>query len=198
MAGRKKLGFLQTITNEYREKCPELSRFLMMKYFERLSDQETGPDECLQQSLNACQHCGTTFTDSNCTFRIKPKRKRKKRKSNIDIIPKSCNFLQIRCHYCGWKTRQAGARRKSSRNNNESSTHVDDIQTPRSSENVSVSDHSTPKLSKTHKQRGSKAQTASGHRKRSKSRLKELLAKEKLETDQKTSSPSLINFLATI
>ena len=204
MAARR-LRFLQTVTNEYRDKCPELSRFMMMKYFERVNGPDAEKFSERSQCLNACEHCGTILTHSNCTFRIKPKQKRKKRKKKcltkdrtFDVIPKSYNFLQIRCHYCGWKTREVGTTRKSSRNNNESLTDLDDIQTPRFSGNVSVRNYSTPELSRTKKQSGSRSHTASGNRKKTKSRLKELLAKEKLETDQKTSSPSLINFLATI
>ena len=204
MAARR-LKFLQTVTNEYREKCPELSRFMMMKYFERVNGPDDEKISERSPSLNACEHCGTILTHSNCTFRIKPKQKRKKRKKNclkndriFDIIPKSHNFLQICCHYCGWKTRQAGTSRKSSRNNNGTLTDLDDIQTLLSSGNVSVSNYSTPELSRTKKQSGSRSHRPSGNRKKTKSRLKELLAKEKLETDEKTSSPSLINFLATI
>jgi hypothetical protein len=196
MAARK-LRFLKAVTNEYREKCPELSRIMMMKYFERLN----GPNiedfgDNFQWTSNACEHCGTIFTYRNCTFRIKPKRKRRKKCNvkndrNLNIIPKSSNFLQILCHYCGWKTRQAGARRKT---NNGSDQGDMVYQTPKLSGNAPV----TPELSRIHKQSGSGLENSSGNKKKTKSRLKELLAKEKLASDQKTSSPSLINFLATI
>lgn len=208
MAG-KKLQFLRAVANEYREKCPELSRIMMMKYLEgqnalSLEDFRENFDWNL---LNACEHCGTVFTDSNCTFRIKSKRKRKKNKKGyvkndkiFDIMPKSCNFLQILCKFCGWKTRHRGA--WNSRSNAGSlETHVDmSFQTPKLSQG-------TPKLSrKAMKSPGSgfqgqknlSTQQSSGKKKRTKSRLRELLAKEKLETEEKITSPGLINFLSTI
>ena len=204
MAARRK--FLQAVTNEYHEKCPELARIMMMKYFQRINAadfEDSGNSfEWIFEAAKACQCCGTIFTDTNCTFRIKPKRKHRKRNvkngRTLDMIPKSSNFLQILCHYCGGKTRQAGASRKSTKTKNGSLRNQKGIQTPKHSKNSSATTHHTPELSRIQKKSGSGLQSWSGKKKKTKSRLKELLAKEKFESDQKTSSPSLINFLATI
>ena len=87
----------------------------------------------------------------NCKkFRIKPKRKRsKKKKHNVKmnpsygITPKSTNFLQILCYFCGWKTRHIGATTKQGKINNRSLkdySNTSDMlcQTPRSSEKTSA------------------------------------------------------------
>ena len=207
MAARK-LKFLQGVAKEYHKKCPELSRIMMVKHFDDRLTNMKDSEENYQSTLNVCGHCGSLFTGRNCTFRIKPKRKcRRRKKHNVQnnpaygIMPKSSNFLQILCHVCGWKTRQVGATRKPSkiksvflendtllRNNNALLG-----QTPRSSKKASITSQSTPQQGKT-----CNGQHSSGKRKKTKSRLRELLAKEKLESEQKTSSPSLINFLANI
>ncbi|XP_028393833.1 UPF0711 protein C18orf21 homolog [Dendronephthya gigantea] len=199
--------FLQAVVNEYRDKCPELSRIMTMKYFDRINDSNIeGLGEKSQWCSNACEHCGTVFTAENCTFRIKPKRRRRKGKkclvkndSKLDRIPKSSNFLQILCHYCGWKTRQIGATRVTRRRvrNDDGSLRMDKrlCQTPTLSKSGSVTAKYTPELSRTQSQ--PRSQNSTGTRKKNKSKLKELLAKEKLESSQ-TESPSLLNFLATI
>ena len=185
--------FLLAVTNEYRKKCPELA-----KYFQRLNAadfEDSGNSfEWIVDAANACQCCGTIFTGTNCTFRIKPKRKHSKRKNvkndrTLDMIPKSSNFLQILCHYCGWKTRQAEASRKSTKTKNGSLRNQKGIQTPKHSKNSSATTHHTPELSRIQKKSGSGLQRLSGKKKKTKSRLKKLLAKV---------LPSLTNFLATI
>ena len=208
----KKLRFSQRVTDEYHEKCPELSRIMVLKHFDHQTNVEDSAEN-FQSTFNACKHCGTIFTGTNCEFRIKPKRKRsKKKKHNLKmnpsygIMPKSSNFLQILCHFCGWKTRHIGATTKQAKINNSSLKNYSNTsdmlwQTPRSSEKTSVTKHSTPQRTTTLNRSGprrSGLQNSSGNRKKTKSRLKELLAKEKLESDQKTSSPSLINFLASM
>ena len=207
MAARK-LKFLQGVAKEYHKKCPELSRIMMVKHFDDRLTNMKDSEQNYQSILNVCGHCGSLFTGRNCTFRIKPKRKRRKRKKhNVEnnpaygIMPKSSNFLQILCHVCGWKTRQVGATRKPAKINNVSlendtllrNNNALSSQTPRSSKKASVTSRSTPQQGKTYNR-----QHSSGNRKKTKSRLRELLAKEKLESEQKPSSPSLINFLANI
>ena len=71
--------FLQAVISEYRDKCPELSRIMILKYFERINDSNIeGLGDKFQWSSNACEHCGTVFTAKNCTFRIKPQKKSRK------------------------------------------------------------------------------------------------------------------------
>ena len=179
-----------------------------MKYFERINDSNIeGLGDKFQWSSSACEHCGTVFTAKNCTFRIKPKRKRRKGKkylvkndSKFDTIPKSSNFLQILCHYCGWKTRQIGATRvtRTTTANDDGSLRMDKglYHTPKLSKSGSVTARYTPRFSRTQNPPG--AQTSSRTRKKNKSRLKELLDKEKLESSSQAKSPSLLNFLATV
>ena len=230
--GDRKLNFLHTVATEYSEKCPELSRIMMMKYFERLEKPNIeGYD---REIVEACEHCGTVFTGSNCKFRVKPKRKRKKKRcvrlqddnkapKSLDIMPKSSNFLQIHCHYCGWKTRRIGAMRKtrgSTRDIDGSFGNTNETQgdtssqtpklsrkckqtvTPKMSTAVHKGSLTTPKTPQMspgiRKESGKHSSTGSRSRKKTKSRLKELLAQEKLESEQKISSPSLINFLSNI
>ena len=195
----KKLRFFQTVSNEYREVCPELSRIMMMKCFEHLNRQNIEDfDENFQSNLCACERCGAIFTDDNCTYRIKPKRKRRsknKRNARTFDIPKSFNFLQIHCHYCGWRTRKTGARRKIKDKLKMVSSKSDVLpQTQKQSINTCFN---SPEQTVTTISR-STSRNSTGNKKKTKSRLKELLAKEKLESDQRIASPNLINFLASI
>lgn len=210
----KKLNFHLTVANEYRGKCPELSRMMMVKC------STTTQGSLLARFLEnyrgkLCEHCGTVFTASNCSFRIKPRRKRRKKRiksshlsecdkiqtgrANYDdnLVPKRSNFLQISCKHCGWKTRLVGT----------------DASKRESEDNRGTTMPVTPNVSETPKLSGSKIRSespgfsgtpkssakGSGHKKKARTKLKELLAMEREAADKKTlASPSLLNFLASV
>lgn len=177
--------FLQSAAIEYQNKCPELARFLMTKCYKRFNDHVSEEIDKNMHSI-ACEHCGNIFSGTNCVFRIKPKRKRRKkiRYRNSQNIRKSCNFLQILCKYCGWKTRCEGAAKKRRQSSTDSNSA---FRTPECNRSMRELDGSS-----------SRQRYSSGSKKRCKSRLKEILEKERLDLDKNKTPPSLRNFLATI
>ena len=217
----KKLNFHLTVANEYRQRCPELSRMMMVKC------STTAQGSLLAEFLEnyrgkLCEHCGTVFTASNCSFRIKPRRKRRKKRiksshltacdkiqtgrANYDdnLIPKRSNSLQISCKHCGWKTRLVGTdgSKRECKDNRGTRTSTGGSPMP-----ITPNVLETPKLlgSKTQYESPSFSVTpkssvkGSGLKKKGKTKLKELLAMEREAADKKTlTSPSLLNFLASV
>ena len=193
----KNLTFRSTVAAKYSEKCPELSRIMMLEPLTKTHEENI---KDLRERF--CEHCATPFTATNSTFRLKSKHKRKKRKDKDKHNEKQplehcgqqgSNYLEILCKYCGWKTRHVGTtgNRKKSRDNEESwKPDNGNPQTP-------CSRKTTPK----HSQKLSRSPMTpySGKRRsKPKSTLKALLDKEKQQSKDNVPSPSLLNFLATV
>ena len=169
----------------------------------------TKPTEENSQDLRQrfCEHCATPFTVTNSTFRLKSKHKRKKRKfkstdkgNNTQEKqwehPKGSNYLEILCKYCGWKTRHVGTTGKKRKSRDIEGSWTPDNGTP---PQTPCSRKTTPKLSE--KPECSPMTPYSGKRRsrsKPKSTLKALLDREKEASKNNASSPSLLNFLATV
>ncbi|XP_070703200.1 UPF0711 protein C18orf21 homolog [Pempheris klunzingeri] len=126
----KSSRFLLNASLLYKEKCPELSRFLMQWPLKTLREPQNKKSSCLLQSSSVCPSCYQWVQPDNHRMRLRPKQRpsarvqsvlrRKARGKRLSLVQKnllhrfqrSSSVLMATCHTCNTTSRHKGMNRE--------------------------------------------------------------------------------------